>query len=226
MPVYKVKVATGDVLEARTVNCISITLVGSRGESRKTNISCLLLPGTVKELTVSSQQDLGSIILIRLHKSRIFLEDAWFCKYVHVTAHDGTLYRFPCYQWLDGNITLEVREGTAKKLADDTLEILKEQRRRELKARQEAFEWKTYSAGWPRCLNVDSIFVLDSNTQFSCVRATDFTGVLIFQGATQLLSGFLLRSTNWSSLDEMRTIFARTEGRDIGGCFAYPPQHP
>ncbi|XP_009876022.1 PREDICTED: hydroperoxide isomerase ALOXE3-like, partial [Apaloderma vittatum] len=208
MAVYKVKVATGDVLEARTTNCISITLVGTRGESRKTTVSCLLLPGTVKELTVSTQQDLGPVILIRLHKSRLFLEDAWFCKDVHVTAHDGTLYRFPCYQWLDGNTTVEFREGTAKKLADDTLEILKEQRRRELKARQEAFEWKTYAEGWPRCLNVDSIFALDSNVQFSCVRATDFTGVLIFQGASQLLSGFLLRTSSWSSLDEMRTIFS------------------
>ncbi|CAM9125217.1 unnamed protein product [Bubo scandiacus] len=215
MAVYKVKVATGDILQAGTSNSISITLVGSRGESRRKNISALFLPGMEKQLSVRCDQDLGPIVLIRLHKWRLFLEDAWFCRDVHVTAPDGTLYRFPCHQWLEGVITVEVREGSGKKLVDDELEILKEHRRKELKARQEAYQWKTFSEGWPRCLNVDSIFELDSNVKFSTVRATNFTGVLVFQGASHLLSGFLLRPTSWKSLDEMRSIFSRTKGREI-----------
>ncbi|XP_069739140.1 LOW QUALITY PROTEIN: polyunsaturated fatty acid lipoxygenase ALOX15B [Phaenicophaeus curvirostris] len=215
MAVYKVTVATGDVREAGTNNSISITLVGTRGESQRTNISFLFLPGTERKLTVSCPRDLGPIVLVRLHKWRLFLEDAWFCKDVQVTAPDGTLYRFPCYQWLEGVTTLDVREGAGKKLLDDELELLREQRRQELKARQEAFQWKTFSEGWPRCLNVDSITELDSNAQFSCVRATNFNGLLIFQGATHLLSGFLLRRSSWKSLDEMRSIFSRTRGRNI-----------
>ncbi|KAM6288885.1 hydroperoxide isomerase ALOXE3-like [Aegotheles albertisi] len=195
MAVYKVTVATGDVLEAGTKNSISITLE--------------------RNLTVRCEKDLGTIVLVRLHKWRLFLEDAWFCKDVRVTAPDGTLHRFPCYQWLEGITTVEIREGTAKKLVDDELEILKEHRRKELKERQEAFRWKNYAEGWPRCLNVDSILELDTNIKFSCVRATNFTGMLIFQGATHLLSGFLLRRTSWKSLDEMRSIFSRTQGREI-----------
>ncbi|NXH19528.1 LOXE3 isomerase, partial [Bucco capensis] len=216
MAVYKVKVTTGDIVGSGTKNCISITLVGRRGESEKTSVHCWLLPGTEKSLTVRCRQDLGPIILIRLHKWRLFLEDAWFCKDVCVTAPDGSLYRFPCYQWLEGVTTLEIREGTAKKLMDDDLEILKEHRRLELKARQEAFQWKFYAEGWPRCLNVGSILELDSNSQFSCIRATDFNGVLIFQAASHLLAGFLLRHSSWKSLDEMRSIFSRTKGREIG----------
>ncbi|NXL01948.1 LX12B protein, partial [Mesembrinibis cayennensis] len=197
MAVYKVNVATGDIREAGTNNSISITLVGSRGESRRTTINYWFLPGMVS--------------------------DAWFCKDVRVTAPDGTLYRFPCHQWLEGVTTVEVREGSGKKPADDELEILKEHRRQELKARQEAYQWKSFAEGWPRCLNVGSIFELDSNVQFSCVRATNFTGVLIFQGASHLLAGFLLRPSSWNSLDEMRSIFSRTKGREIGGCLACPP---
>ncbi|XP_027765113.1 hydroperoxide isomerase ALOXE3-like [Empidonax traillii] len=215
MATYKVTVATGDVAEAGTNNSISITLVGSRGESRKTTVSFLFLPGQEKSLSVDCRQDLGPIVLVRLHKWRLFLEDAWFCKDVRVTAPGGTLYRFPCYQWLEGVTTLEVREGSGKKLVDDELQILKEHRRRELAAQQEAFRWKTFAQGWPRCLDVGSILELDSNIQFSCVRATDFTGFLILQGASHFLSGFLLRNTSWNSLDEMRTIFSRTQGRDI-----------
>ncbi|NWU17481.1 LOXE3 isomerase, partial [Cephalopterus ornatus] len=223
MASYKVTVATGDVAEAGTNNSISITLVGSQGKSRQTTVSLLFLPGQEKSLSVDCGQDLGPIVLIRLHKWRLFLEDAWFCKDVRVTAPDGTVYRFPCYQWLEGTTTVEVREGSGKKLVDDKLQILKEHRRQELAARQEAFRWKNFAQGWPHCLNVDSILELDSNTQFSCVRATDFTGSLILQGASHFLSGFLLKSTSWKSLDEMRTIFSRTQGRDIGGCLVCSP---
>ncbi|NXG12305.1 LOXE3 isomerase, partial [Sakesphorus luctuosus] len=222
MAVYKVTVATGDVAEAGTKNSISITLVGSRGESPQTTVSFLFLPGQEKRLSVACGQDLGPIVLIRLHKRRSFLEDGWFCKDVRVTAPDGTLYRFPCNQWLEGVTTVEVREGSGKKLVDDELQILKEHRRRELAARQEAFRWKNYAQGWPRCLNVDSVKELDSNIHFSCVRATNFTGFLILQGASHFLTGFLLRNTSWDSLDEMRTIFSRTQGRDIGGCPPLP----
>lgn len=47
MAVYKVTVATGDMAEAGTNNSISITLVGSHGESRQTTVSFLFLPGKV-----------------------------------------------------------------------------------------------------------------------------------------------------------------------------------
>ncbi|KAM6364572.1 hydroperoxide isomerase ALOXE3-like [Pluvialis apricaria] len=215
MVVYKVKVATGDILEAGTQNSICITLVGSQGESRKTTINGVLLPGTVQSLLVHCEQDLGTLLLVRLHKFRLFLEDAWFCTTVAVTAPDGTLSRFPCYQWLEGTTTVEIREGSGQKAADDKLEILKKHRQLELKARQEAYQWKNYADGWPRCLNVDSVFDLDSNVHFSCIREASFTGTLIFQGASQLLAGFLLRQTSWNSLDEMRSIFSRTQGKEI-----------
>eukprot|EP00076_Gallus_gallus_P041252 XP_025006790.1 hydroperoxide isomerase ALOXE3 [Gallus gallus] len=225
MAAYKVKVATGDVLEAGTRNSIYITLVGTRGESPQKAMSYKFLPGKVKERTVKCEQDLGPLVLVRLTKTRLFLEDAWFCKEVHVTAPNGTTYHFPCHQWLEGITTQEFREGTGrthltstlpwKKMADDDLEVLKEHRRKELKARQDAYQWKNYAEGWPRCLSVDSIFDLDSNIQFSCTRAKSFKGLLIYQGTTHLLSGFLSRPNSWRSLDEMRSIFSRTKGRDI-----------
>ncbi|KAM9258625.1 LOW QUALITY PROTEIN: polyunsaturated fatty acid lipoxygenase ALOX15B-like [Morus bassanus] len=215
MAIYKVKVATGNILAAGTTNSISITLVGSRGESCQTTVSLRLLLGKKKDLTVCCEQDLGPIILIRLHKWRLFLEDAWFCKDVSAVGPDGTVYRFPCYQWLEGVTTVELQEGSAKKLVDDELEILKEHRRKELEARQESYQWKSFGEGWPRCLNVDSVEELDSNVQFSSVRATNFTGVLSFQKASYLLSGFLLRPTSWKSLDEMHSVFSRTQGREI-----------
>uniref|UniRef100_A0A8D2MNZ3 Uncharacterized protein n=1 Tax=Zonotrichia albicollis TaxID=44394 RepID=A0A8D2MNZ3_ZONAL len=183
MATYKVTVATGDMVEAGTNNSISITLVGTYGESPPSLLVSLVPlqgicpfpqkpfpPLQERSLSVHCGQDLGPIVLIRLHKWRLFLEDAWFCKDVRVAAPNGTLYRFPCYQWLEGVTTVEVREGSGR-----THPILKEHRHRELAARQEAYRWKNFAQGWPRCLNVDSIFELDSNIQFSRIRANNFT---------------------------------------------------
>ncbi|NXL96236.1 LOXE3 isomerase, partial [Alectura lathami] len=222
MATYKVQVATGDMLHAGTAYPIYITLVGTRGESPQTVITSLFLPGTVKEHAVECEQDLGPILLVRLQKWQLFVDDAWYCKEVRVTAADGTTYRFPCYQWLEGTTTQEFREGAGKKMADDDLDILREHRRKELKARQESYQWKNYAEGWPRCLNVESIFDLDADTKFSCTRAKSFTGLLIFQTATTLLSGFLSRPESWRSLDEMRSIFYRKEGKEIGAYLASP----
>lgn len=47
MATYKVTVATGDMVEAGTNNFISITLVGSYGESSQTTVPFLFQPGKV-----------------------------------------------------------------------------------------------------------------------------------------------------------------------------------
>lgn len=50
---------------------------------------------------------------------------------------------------------------------------------------------------------------------------------LSHRAASHLLAGFLVRPTSWKSLDEMRSIFSRTKGREIGGCFVcVPPPLP
>uniref|UniRef100_A0A8C8B7P4 Lipoxygenase domain-containing protein n=1 Tax=Otus sunia TaxID=257818 RepID=A0A8C8B7P4_9STRI len=58
MAVYKVNVATGDVLQAGTNNSISITLVGSRGESRRKNIRKKLVDDELEILKEHRQKEL------------------------------------------------------------------------------------------------------------------------------------------------------------------------
>uniref|UniRef100_A0A8C5JUG7 Arachidonate 15-lipoxygenase type B n=1 Tax=Junco hyemalis TaxID=40217 RepID=A0A8C5JUG7_JUNHY len=197
MATYKVTVATGDMVEAGTNNSISITLVGTYGESRQTTVSFLFLPGKERSLSVHCGQDLGPIVLIRLHKWRLFLEDAWFCKDVRVAAPNGTLYRFPCYQWLEGVRLLTPPFFLGKKLVDDKLQILKEHRHRELAARQEAYRpWRTW--------------VMAGKGATEAKKRAEVPP-LPCRGASHFLSGFLLRRSSWNSLDEMRTIFSRTQ---------------
>lgn len=68
------------------------------------------------EYTVRCQQDLGELIIIRLHKERhSFLpKNSWYCNYVQICAPGGRVYHFPAYQWMDGYETLALREATGK----------------------------------------------------------------------------------------------------------------
>lgn len=70
----------------------------------------------VDEYTVRCQQDLGELIIIRLHKERYsFLpKNSWYCNYVQICAPDSRIYHFPAYRWMDGYETLALREATGK----------------------------------------------------------------------------------------------------------------
>uniref|UniRef100_A0A8D0HM20 Uncharacterized protein n=1 Tax=Sphenodon punctatus TaxID=8508 RepID=A0A8D0HM20_SPHPU len=120
MATYKVQVSTGKGLLTGTFDSISITLVGTYGESPKqllNRIGTDFSQGSLDEYEVESDQELGEILLIRLHKEpySFFPESSWFCNYVQVTSPQGDLYRFPCYLWLEGYATTSLREGRGKR---------------------------------------------------------------------------------------------------------------
>lgn len=75
-----------------------------------------LLPWSpqVQKYKVRCPAELGEILLLRLHKERyaFFRKDSWYCSRICVTAPDGTMVHFPCYQWIEGYCTMELRPGT------------------------------------------------------------------------------------------------------------------
>uniref|UniRef100_A0A6I8PJS0 Arachidonate epidermal lipoxygenase 3 n=1 Tax=Ornithorhynchus anatinus TaxID=9258 RepID=A0A6I8PJS0_ORNAN len=136
MVLYKVKVATGPFLKAGTTDSISVTLVGTCGESPKQLLDHIgkdFAPGAVDEYKVPCKADLGELLLLRLHKERysFFPKDSWYCSHLTVTAPDGQWYRFPCYQWIEGYCSLELRQGTGRTVCHDTLPLLLEHRKQE-----------------------------------------------------------------------------------------------
>lgn len=68
----------------------------------------------VQKYKVRCSEDLGELLLLRLHKERFafFRKDSWYCSQICVTTPDGSHYRFPCYQWIEGFCTVELRPGT------------------------------------------------------------------------------------------------------------------
>ncbi|XP_077602862.1 arachidonate 12-lipoxygenase, 12R-type [Crocuta crocuta] len=161
MATYKVKVATGTDFLSGTVDSISLTMVGTQGESHKQLLNHFgrdFATGAVDEYTVRCQQDLGELIIIRLHKERhSFLpKNSWYCNYVQICAPGGRVYHFPAYQWMDGYETLALREATGKTTADDTLPILLEHRREEIRAKQDFYHWRVFVPGLPNYVHIPS----------------------------------------------------------------------
>lgn len=70
----------------------------------------------VDEYAVTCDRELGPLLLIRLHKDPylFFPEDSWYCSYIQLMTPKGDVYRFPCYQWIEGYTSLELREGTGE----------------------------------------------------------------------------------------------------------------
>ena len=75
--------------------------------------ACSLAP-QVQKYKVRCSEELGELLLLRLHKERyaFFPKDSWYCSRICVTTHGGTLCHFPCYQWIEGYCTIELRPGT------------------------------------------------------------------------------------------------------------------
>ncbi|KAJ6653105.1 hypothetical protein lerEdw1_010191 [Lerista edwardsae] len=210
---YTVRVATGNLLLAGTYSRISITLVGARGESAKhplDNLGRDFVAGAVDNYQVPCEQDLGPLLLIRLHKEPylFFPEDSWFCSFVRVTSPQGELYQFPAYQWLKGYGTLTLWEGAAKTVGDDSEHpLLLAHRKEELETRQKTYGWKEYEPGWPRCVNAESTDDLDPNVQFIITKSTVF-GLRAVKSELELrLKGFSNIKKSWETLEDIGKVF-------------------
>lgn len=85
------------------------------GSSSSLPLTCSLSwSPQVQKYKVRCSAELGELLLLRLHKERyaFFPKDSWYCSRICVTAPDGTLSHFPCYQWIEGFCTIELRPGT------------------------------------------------------------------------------------------------------------------
>uniref|UniRef100_A0A8C4YGL1 Arachidonate epidermal lipoxygenase 3 n=1 Tax=Gopherus evgoodei TaxID=1825980 RepID=A0A8C4YGL1_9SAUR len=199
MGVYKVRVATGNFLLAGTFSSISVTLVGTHEESDKKpldNCGKDFNPGAVEEFQLCCRRWLGDIVLVRLHKEpySFYPTDNWYCSFVEVISPHGQTYRFPCYQWIEGYRTLELREGKGRGLRAGgrhmgadlvSLGVIDSCPRIHPSICPSPYTpypsipvhtplWKEYAPGLPRCLAVENVIELDCNTMYSFTKTTNF----------------------------------------------------
>nr|XP_046236199.1 arachidonate 12-lipoxygenase, 12S-type [Scatophagus argus] len=212
MEVYTVTIATGTAAYSGTNNYIFVTLVGENGESERTlldNPGLDFCRGAVDQYKVNSPSPLGSLLLVRLEKQRYWVEDNWFCRYVSVQppGEDKALI-FPCYRWLIGDVKIEIREGTAKTLMDDSLPQLLAHRKMELQARQMTYRWVTWSPGIPRCIDAKTEEDLPQDVRFDNEKRSDFEHSLQYALLELSLKKLSIRfGKSWNDLDDFKRIF-------------------
>ncbi|XP_058035809.1 polyunsaturated fatty acid lipoxygenase ALOX15B-like [Ahaetulla prasina] len=210
--IYKVQVTTGKGLLTGTFDLISIILVGTNGESPKIYLNqfgMICCQGSVAEVDLPCDRDLGPLLLIRLQKEpySCFPESSWYCDTVQVTSPQGEVFRFPSYQWIEGYCTVSFREGTAHLPSDDTHCLQRRHRQEELQLRQRKYGWKEYLAKVPWCADIDTLVTIEYNIEYSFPKSTAFFG----RGSTALLEakmkGFLNKPYSWEKLEDIRKIF-------------------
>uniref|UniRef100_A0A8C8M7Q2 Uncharacterized protein n=1 Tax=Oncorhynchus tshawytscha TaxID=74940 RepID=A0A8C8M7Q2_ONCTS len=113
---YKVQVTTGEVLFSGSSDYIYVTLIGTEGESERTNLDNYgldFMTGMTGNYTVTNPSSLGRLLLVKLEKEQyLFLpENEWFCSKVVVTTPEGDVILFPCYRWLSRGEIVELRGG-------------------------------------------------------------------------------------------------------------------
>nr|XP_025720061.1 arachidonate 15-lipoxygenase B isoform X3 [Callorhinus ursinus] len=217
MAKFSVRVSTGEAIGAGTWNKIAISIVGTRGETpplRLDHAGKEFSAGAVEDFQLEFPQDVGAVLLLRVHKAPLLLpvpvgavaRDAWFCRWFQLTPPQGAPLRFPCYQWLEGAGSLALRAGAAKVSWADDHPILRQQRQEELQARQDSYHWKTYSPGWPHCLDEKSVKDLDLNIKYSVMKNSCFYLKVSSAFMELKLKGLLDRKGPWKSLNEMRRM--------------------
>ncbi|XP_066444649.1 polyunsaturated fatty acid lipoxygenase ALOX15B-like [Eleutherodactylus coqui] len=209
MALYKVTVATGSEPFAGTVNSISISLVGVKGESAKQELSHLLLPGTVCDYELNIEEDIGMLLSVRLFKETYLfpVQDAWYCQYVKVINPIGKLHLFPVYQWVSGDSSVLFPEGRGSILSTSSGNLYMEQRKMELEKNREVYKWKMLASGCPYCIDADSSDDLPINERYSYEKRGSFLVTELLSNLEVGLKGFMSSTDSWRNVNDIKTVF-------------------
>uniref|UniRef100_A0A7N4Q1S8 Arachidonate 15-lipoxygenase type B n=1 Tax=Sarcophilus harrisii TaxID=9305 RepID=A0A7N4Q1S8_SARHA len=182
MAIYIVRVSTGSFLGVVSWDNISISLLGTEGESlplKLGNFGKDFNQGVVSKK--KSDSDLIPNSLSLQPKSSSLNPDAWFCQELQLISPKNPPLHFPCYQWLEGTESLVLREGAdALFLVPNTHPLIFSLSHRHLHVCYKygawngpviffpififsVARWSEYFPGLPHCLDAKNLKELDPN---------------------------------------------------------------
>ncbi|MGH0166059.1 UNVERIFIED_CONTAM: hypothetical protein FKN15_076629 [Acipenser sinensis] len=171
----------------------------------------------VDEYEITSLVPLGPLRFVRLEKCRYLVEDNWFCRFVSVQTPEGNTHSFPCYRWLVGEVTIELREGPAKKLCDDSLPEFLSHRKRQLDERQQIYRWLAWEPRIPKCLDAKTEKELPQDVRFDNEKQGDFERSLHYALLELSLKKLVIHfGKSWDTLEDFKRIFWRLKSPVAG----------
>ncbi|XP_036955662.1 polyunsaturated fatty acid lipoxygenase ALOX15B-like isoform X2 [Acanthopagrus latus] len=177
---YEVTVFTGSLDQAATYSDVYIKLVGTDGESHRTQLidhkgSLAFIKGAVSSFTVPCSVSIGKLLLIELDKQRFsfFPNEDWFPAKVEIKSPEEVTYTVPIYRWITDSKVHHFREGTALRVFEDNRRLGK-YRDKELKRRKEEYCWEVYKEGIPHCIKAKNPCSLPPEVRFSFTKTMQF----------------------------------------------------
>ncbi|XP_068580558.1 hydroperoxide isomerase ALOXE3-like [Cebidichthys violaceus] len=220
MTEYKLEVTTGDKQYAGTWDHVFITLIGTEGQSERTeldNYGIDFTTGTTGNYTISTNLSLGKLLLVKVEKDPfLFLpEDEWYISKIVVTTPEGEAILFPCYRWISRGELVELRGGRALKVFEDDHPMLIDHRKEELILKKSlyqkvcmcAVQWKILAEGLPHVNQYNKTSELPAEIRFSKSKTTEADNVKMQTGIELKLKGLLGSAEQWESIEDMKNIF-------------------
>ncbi|XP_053301587.1 hydroperoxide isomerase ALOXE3 [Pleuronectes platessa] len=212
MAEYKLQVSTGDMPSAGTWDHVSVTLIGSDGESEKTDLDnfgkdfCTGKTGTYSMKTSSS---LGKLLLVKVEKDpRLFFqEDEWYCSTIEVTTPEGDAILFPCHRWISRGEYVELRGGRAMKFLEDDHPLLIEHRKKELTLQKSLYQWKPLAEGLLHISSFEHESELPAEIRFSQAKAEEMKNTTRRLGMKFKFKGMVGSTKKWENVEDLKRLF-------------------
>ncbi|XP_047193986.1 hydroperoxide isomerase ALOXE3-like [Hippoglossus stenolepis] len=212
MAEYKLQVSTGDMPSAGTRDHVSVTLIGSDGESEKTDLDNFgkdFSTGKTGTYTVKTSSSLGKLLLVKVEKDpRLFFpEDEWYCSTIEVTTPEGDAILFPCHRWISRGEYVELRGGRAMKFLEDDHPLLIEHRKEELMFKKSLYQWKPLAEELLHISSFEHQCDLPAEIRFSKAKLDemqDTTKRLFMKFKSE---GMVGSTEKWENVDDMKRLF-------------------
>ncbi|XP_074550063.1 arachidonate 12-lipoxygenase, 12R-type-like [Halichoeres trimaculatus] len=207
---YEVTLFTGNLINSKTLNNVSVKLVGSDGESSPVRLEGRVdlfigVFGAVSNLTVSCPKSIGKLLMIEMNRD--LAGDAWFVAKVTVKSPEGDTCHFPVFHWIDDTDTYMFREGKALLVDGDTLP---EKRSREVGCREKEYVWREYAPGIPHCIKSQDPSSLPVEVRFSYSKNNEFN-FRVIPGLLEVVFKLLADSElQWSALGAFSKVFGES----------------
>ncbi|XP_056150894.1 polyunsaturated fatty acid lipoxygenase ALOX8-like [Lampris incognitus] len=212
MAQYKLQVTTGSVPHAGSINSLYVTLIGTGGQSERTQLTSAGLNfqvGQTRSYTVTTLFSLGCLLLLKLEKGpyREIHDDEWLCSKIVVRTPDDDAILFPCHRWVAGGEHVVLRGGRATKDFEDDHPLLIEQRKKELVLKKQTYRWDLYAEGVPFCINIKDPLALPAEFRFSLAKSLEFDSTNLAGSVELWLKGLTHPTGQWDELEDIKKIF-------------------
>nr|XP_033503740.1 hydroperoxide isomerase ALOXE3-like [Epinephelus lanceolatus]XP_033503741.1 hydroperoxide isomerase ALOXE3-like [Epinephelus lanceolatus] len=212
MAEYKLEVTTGHMEDAGTWDHIYITLIGTEGQSERTELDNFGIDfgsGTMGTYTMKTNLSLGRLLLVKVEKDPFLLlpEDEWYFSKIVVTTPEGDAILFPCYRWISRGELVDLRGGKAIKDFEEDHPLLIEHRRKELTMKKSFYQWKIMAEGLPHIIHFEKATELPAEVRFSKSRHNELEDTKTLNVIELKLKGLLGSAEKWESIEDIRKIF-------------------